>query len=204
MEDVPGGNRDRGGGSSPAPLGEAAGSALFIQLLFRNSVVATDALWPPNGGWAARLGLWEGQLAAESPSLVWEGRGSEGSLEGLCWTNHGRCRSRPLNPCSVHNKGLFFPSTLQLVPAAFHPFGMAWREGKLRARVFFPQPCFRWLWVRGERGAAGAVPAPGRLPSASLQPGEGLWGANPRWSLPWTPQKCFVPQPEPSTSLGGL
>lgn len=140
MEDVPGGNRDRGGGSSPAPLGEAAGSALFIQLLFRNSVVATDALWPPNGGWAARLGLWERQLAAESPSPFGREEGVKDRWRGCAGPTTGAAAldRSTLAPCTI--KVYFFPPLCSSFLRLFTLSG--WRGGRESCEhaCFFPSP----------------------------------------------------------------
>lgn len=154
---MPGGTETRAGGPSPPAHGKGCWVAL-------SSCFLGIPRWPlmPSGhqteererGWGSGKGTWQ-----QNPSpWFWEGGGSEGSPEGLCWTSRGRCRSPPLAPCSVHNKDLFFSLILHLVPVPLRPFGMARREGKLRTDVF-PQPfscpfSFGWfLW--GCRCSAG-------------------------------------------------
>lgn len=152
---------------------------------FRNSVWS-----PPKRGEAARSGLGKSRIA-----LVGFGR-EEGARD------HRRGCAGPTTGAADLNRSLlaprrikiyFSPVILRLVPAALWLFGMAWREGKLRAH-FFPHlfgcpPCFKWgCWAAG----------------APLQTEEGVWGTKSRWSIPCTPQKRFAPQPKPSTSLGRL
>lgn len=107
-----------------------------------------------------------------------------------------RPRLLPISPArSMHNKDRFSPFTLWLVPAALQPFGVAWREGKLRARIF-PHP-FSWsLFQVVVSGGVGLQVQCWLLPPCNL--GKGLGVQNHGGAFPDQPKRALHPCPNPA------